>query len=208
MMNDKIQLVENDLREEDLDLFLSQDVIAVDCEMMGLNVHRDRLCLVQIGDADRNIRLVKIALGQTEAPRLKCLMEDDTVRKLFHYARTDVAWLKFWLSTKVTNFFCTKIGSKLARTYTDKHSLKEVTKEILGKDISKAQQSSDWGAATLTKNQMNYAANDVYNLIEIYKALKLMLERENRMDLAERAVHCVSVMADLDNFGYESVLEH
>ena len=106
------------------------------------------------------------------------------------------------------NFFCTKIGSKLARTYTDKHSLKEVTKEILGKDISKAQQSSDWGAATLTKNQMNYAANDVYNLIEIYKALKLMLERESRMDLAERTVHCVSVMADLDNFGYESVLEH
>ncbi|NQY79379.1 MAG: ribonuclease D [Candidatus Caenarcaniphilales bacterium] len=207
-MNDKIQLVENDLREEDLDLFLSQDLIAVDCEMMGLNVHRDRLCLVQIGDADRNIRLVKIALGQTEAPRLKCLMEDDTVRKLFHYARTDVAWLKFWLSTTVTNFFCTKIGSKLARTYTDKHSLKEVTKEILGKDISKAQQSSDWGAATLTKNQMNYAANDVYNLIEIYKALKLMLERESRMDLAERTVHCVSVMADLDNFGYESVLEH
>lgn len=207
-MKDKIQLIENDLREEDLDLFLSQDLVAVDCEMMGLNVQRDRLCLVQIGDADRNIRLVKIAIGQTEAPRLKCLMEDDTVRKLFHYARTDIAWLKFWLSTNVTNFFCTKIASKLARTYTDKHSLKEVTKEILAKDISKAQQSSDWGANTLTKNQMNYAANDVYNLIEIYKVLKLMLERENRMDLAERTVNCVSVMADLDNFGYESVLEH
>ena len=207
-MNDKIQVVENDLREEDLDLYLSQDVIAVDCEMMGLNVHRDRLCLVQIGDADRNIRLVKIALGQLEAPRLKCLMEDDTVKKLFHFARTDVAWLKFWLSIKVDNFFCTKIASKLARTYTDKHSLKEVTKEILGKDISKAQQSSDWGADNLNKHQVNYAANDVYNLIDIYKTLKHMLERENRLDLASRTMNCVSVMSDLDNLGYTSILEH
>ena len=207
-MNNKTHLGEGDLNAEVLDLFLSQDLIAVDCEMMGLNVHRDRLCLVQIGDAEHNIRLVKIALGQQEAPRLKMLFEDDSVRKLFHYARTDVAWLKFWLNIKVNNFFCTKIGSKLARTYTDKHSLKEVTKEILSKDISKAQQSSDWGADLLNKNQMNYAANDVYNLIEIYQTLKLMLEREGRMLLAEDAVACVRVMADLDNLGYESVLEH
>ena len=208
MDDKKLKLLERDLSDSDLEFYLNQELIAVDCEMMGLNVYRDRLCLVQISDDDRNVRLVRIEQGQEEAKNLKALFESEKVLKLFHYARTDVAWLKFWLNIKVKNYFCTKIASKLARTYTDKHGLKDLCKEVLGKDISKTQQSSDWGSSYLNKDQLSYAANDVYFLPEIYRTLRNMLVRENRLDLAERAIQCIDTMTELDNLGYVSVLEH
>lgn len=208
MDDKKLKLLERDLSDSDLEFYLNQELIAVDCEMMGLNVYRDRLCLVQISDDDRNVRLVRIEQGQEEAKNLKALFESEKVLKLFHYARTDVAWLKFWLNIKVKNYFCTKIASKLARTYTDKHGLKDLCKEVLGKDISKTQQSSDWGSSYLNKDQLSYAANDVYFLPEIYRTLRNMLVRENRLDLAERAIQCIDTMTELDNLGYASVLEH
>jgi ribonuclease D len=208
MDDKKLKLLEKDLTDTDLEFYLKQEIIAVDCEMMGLNVYRDRLCLVQIADDERNVRLVKIEQGQDLAPNLQKLFENENVLKLFHFARTDVAWLKFWLNIRVKNYFCTKIASKIARTYTDKHGLKDLCKEVIGKDISKAQQSSDWGGSYLNKDQLNYAANDVYFLPEIYRTLRTMLVREGRLELAERAIKCIDTMTELDNLGYLSVLEH
>lgn len=204
----KVNLVQKDLSSEQLDFYLSKDLLAVDAEMMGLNIQRDRLCLVQIGDEDRNIVLIQVEQGQNDAPNLKKLLESKDVLKLFHYARTDVAFLKHWLGIGVDNFFCTKIASKLARTYTDKHSLKELVKEIMGKDLSKTQQSSDWGSSNISKDQQNYAASDVYYLIPIYNRLKDILEREGRMDLALKTSEFVKTVAELDILGYEEILEH
>ncbi len=204
----EVTLVKKDLTQEQLDFYLSKEIIAVDTELMGLKTHRDRLCLIQIGDEDRNIVLVQIEKGQREAPNLKKLFESDKVKKLFHYARTDVAAVRFWLDIKMKNFFCTKIGSKIARTYTDKHSLRELTKEVMEKDLNKTQQSSDWGASDLTKDQLKYAATDVYYLIPIYNELLEMLKREDREELAVETSNYVSTMAELDILGYKDVLEH
>lgn len=204
----QVHLSKKDLTDEELGFYLSKEVIAVDAEMMGLNIQRDRLCLVQIGDENRKITLVQIASGQDDAPNLRKLMESPDVLKLFHYARTDVAFMKHWLNINVTNFFCTKIASKIARTFTDKHSLREITKEILGKDISKAQQCSDWGVDDLSKDQINYAATDVYYLIPLYENLREMLERENKFELAKNCANFVSTLAELDIYGYNGVLEH
>jgi len=208
MDDKKLKLVERDLSETDLDFYLKQEIVAVDCEMMGLNVYRDRLCLVQISDDDRNVRLVRIEQGQDSTPNLQKLFENENVLKLFHYARTDVAWLKFWLNIQVKNYFCTKIASKIARTYTDKHGLKDLCKEVLGKDINKTQQSSDWGGSYLSKDQLNYAASDVYFLADIYRTLRNILQREGRFELAERAIKCIDTMTELDNLGYLNILEH
>lgn len=204
----KIKLVVSDLTTEQLEYYSSRDIIAVDCEMMGLNIHRDRLCLVQIGDADKVITLVQIELGQKTAPNLAKLFSASTTVKLFHFARTDVAWLKFWLGIEVNNIFCTKIASKLARTYTDKHGLKDLCKEVTGKELNKNQQSSDWGSFDINKDQIQYAANDVINLIEVYLKLKIMLEREGRMELAIQCSGFVPVLAEMDSLGYQSILEH
>ncbi len=207
-MQPKITLIKSDLDEKQLEYYLARDVIAVDCEMMGLNIHRDRLCLVQIGDTDKFITLVQIELGQKKAPNLKKLMEAKTPIKLFHFARTDVAWLQFWLNIEVNNIFCTKIASKIARTYTDKHGLKDLCKEITGKELNKNQQSSDWGDLNINKDQIQYAANDVINLIEVYTKLKVMLEREGRMELALKCSKFVPVFAEMDVLGYQQVFEH
>ena len=204
----KISLIKNDLNDQQLDYYLARDVIAVDCEMMGLNIHRDRLCLIQIGDADKFITLVQIELGQKKAPNLKKLMEAKTPIKLFHFARTDVAWLQFWLGIAVNNIFCTKIASKLARTYSDKHGLKELCKEITGKELNKNQQSSDWGNLEMNKEQIQYAANDVINLIDVYTKLKVMLEREGRIDFAIKCSNFVPILAEMDILGYHEILEH
>ncbi len=204
----KIRLTKSDLSESDLEYYLSKTLIAIDCEMMGLNVHRDRLCLVQIGDEDKEVVLVQILQGQSKAPNLKKLLESNKVRKIFHYARTDLSWLKAWLGISVKNIFCTKIASKLARTYTDKHGLKDTCKEILGKELNKNQQASDWGCDDINKDQMQYAANDVLHLIPLYQHLTMMLEREKRLDLAEQCINFVEVLAELDTLGYQGVLEH
>lgn len=208
MSQQNISLIKNDLSKDQLEFYSKKDIIAVDCEMMGLNPNRDRLCLVQIGDANKNVVLVQIERGQKEAPNLQKLFESNETLKLFHYARTDVAFLKKWLDIKLKNVFCTKIGSKIARTYTDKHSYKELCKEIIGKDISKAQQSSDWGDAELNRDQKNYAAGDVLNLIPIYNKLVEMLKREERYELALQCCEFLPTICDLDNLGYQDVLEH
>lgn len=208
MATTEIKLVKNDLSDEQLKHYLSVDMIAIDGEMMGLNIVRDRLCLVQIGDANNQVTLVQIELNQKSAPNLKKLMESQSPLKIFHYARTDVAWMKYWLDINVTNYFCTKVASKLARTYTDKHGLKDICKEVTGKELNKNQQSSDWGCPDLNGDQRKYAATDVIHLIEIHKKLTEMLEREGKTQLAERCMKHLGIYVDLDIQGYQGVFEH
>lgn len=204
----QLNLVKNDLTDDQLEYYLSKDEIAIDGEMMGLNINRDRLCLVQIGDENRKIVLVQVAKGQTEAPNLKKLMEAESVNKIFHYARTDVAWLKHWLGIEVKNVFCTKIASKLARTYTDKHGLRDLCREIVGKDLNKQQQSSDWGQEYLSHDQQQYAATDVYHLIKAKSVLSEMLRREGNYELALKCINVINIFTELDIKGYESIFEH
>jgi ribonuclease D len=208
MPQSTITQYEKDLDEKTLNQYLSKKVLAIDCEMMGLNITRDRLCLVQIGDESQKVSLVKIAKGQHEAPNLKRLLEDKGILKLFHFARTDVAFLSYYLDINVENVFCTKVGSKIARTYTDKHSLKELTKELTGKELKKDQQTSDWGAEKLTVEQIKYAANDVLHLIEIHQNLQEMLEREGKFELAQKASSFIPTFARLDILGYKDTFEH
>jgi len=208
MASANVQLIQTDLDDKSLEHYLAQDIIAVDCEMMGLNINRDRLCLVQIGDKDNNVILLQIDQGQTSAPNLKKLLEDTSTLKLFHYARSDLAWLSKWLGITVAPTFCTKVASRLARTYTDKHSLKELTKEVTGKDLSKQQQSSDWGDSELNKDQQKYAAHDVYYLIKIYHKLRAMLEREGKWDLALKCIEMIPVFVETDIAGYGNIMDH
>lgn len=207
-MQHKIKLIKEDLSAEDLAHFNRAGIIAVDCEMMGLNINRDRLCMVQISDESNLVALVQIAQGQEAAPNLKKLLESNQVLKIFHFARTDLSWLKAWLGINVQNIFCTKIASKIARTYSDKHGLKDICKEVVGKELNKNQQSSDWGASEFNKDQMQYAAHDVIHLIPIHRQLLSMIKREGREDLLQRALNCIWVLVDLDILGYQGVLEH
>ncbi len=208
MVATDIRLVKTDLSDELLEHYLSCDIIAIDGEMMGLNLVRDRLCLVQIGDANNLVSLVQIDLDQKSAPNLKKLMESTKPLKVFHYARTDVTWLKYWLDIDVRNYFCTKVASRLARTYSDKHGLKDICKEITGKELNKNQQGSDWGAAELTSDQKKYAASDVTHLRDIYDKLTGMLKREGKMELAQRCMEHLAIYIELDLQGYQGVFEH
>ena len=207
MAGQQIKLVQKDLENKQLEHYLGKEAVAVDCEMMGLNINRDRLCLVQLGDENKVTTLVKIEQGQTEAPNLKKLLESKNVT-IFHYARSDLAWLKHYLSIEVQNVFCTKIASKLARTYTDRHGLKDLCKEVVGKELNKQQQSSDWGNVTMTKDQVSYAASDVLYLHEAREKLSMMLKREGRYHLAEEAFKFLPTIAEMDSLGYSSILEH
>lgn len=177
-------------------------VIAVDTEAMGLNNHRDRLCLVQLSSGDGTAHLVQTSKGQYDAPNLKKLLADPKVTKLFHYARFDVAIIQKYLGVRCTPLYCTKIASTLCRTFTDRHGLRELCRELLGIDISKQQQSSDWGAEELTQDQLSYAANDVLYLHELREKLDAMLEREGRSELAQSCFEFVPTRADLDLAGW------
>ena len=177
-------------------------VVAIDCETMGLNPHRDRLCVVQLSGGDGNAHLVQIAKGQTEAPNLSALLADPNVLKLFHFGRFDIAAMHNAFGTLTAPVYCTKIASKLVRTYTDRHGLKNLLQELLSIDISKQQQSSDWGAATLTDAQIEYAASDVLYLHKMRDALNDMLEREGRMELAQAAFDFLPTRAMLDLQGW------
>ncbi|MCM5554569.1 ribonuclease D [Pleomorphomonas sp. NRK KF1] len=192
----------------DLDAY--GDVVAIDTETLGLNPHRDRLCVVQLSPGDGSADVVQIAKGQTSAPNLVRLLTDPRRIKVFHFARFDVAILKRTFGITVTPLFCTKIASRLTRTYTDRHGLKDVTKELLGIDISKAQQSSDWGATTLSQAQLDYAASDVLNLHALRERLLAMLEREGRMEMAEACFRFLPTRADLDLAGWadEDIFSH
>ncbi|MCS5595799.1 MAG: ribonuclease D [Pseudomonadota bacterium] len=182
------------------------DAIAVDTETMGLQVHgRDRLCVVQISAGDGTAHLVQIAKGQTEAPNLKKLMSDPNIVKIFHFARFDVAALKLFLGVDIAPVYCTKIASKLVRTYTDRHGLKELCRELISVDISKQQQSSDWGADELSKDQLSYAASDVFYLHRLKEKLDALLTREGRMDIAQECFSFLNTRADLDIIGWNDI---
>lgn len=177
-------------------------MVAIDCETMGLHPHRDRLCVVQISSGDGNAHLIQIAKGRTDAPNLCRLLEDANVLKLFHFGRFDIAAMHNTFGAVAAPVYCTKIASRLVRTYTDRHGLAKLLQELLGVDISKQQQSSDWGADALTQAQIDYAASDVLYLHRLRKALNIMLEREGRMDIAQACFDFLPMRARLDLEGW------
>ena len=177
-------------------------VVAVDSETMGLNTFRDRLCVVQLSSGDGDAHLVQLDGDNFEAPRLKALLSDKNVLKIFHFARFDVAAFLYWLGVKTAPIYCTKIASKLTRTYTDRHGLKDLTRELLSVDMSKQQQSSDWGARDLTDAQIEYAASDVLYLHALREKLHAMLAREGRTDLAQACFEFLPHRAALDLAGW------
>ncbi|WP_209426603.1 ribonuclease D [Pararhodobacter sp. SW119] len=193
-----IHLHRNDL-PDGLDL---GPIVAIDCETMGLNPHRDRLCLVQLSAGDGDAHLVQIAQGGASAPNLSALLGDPDVLKLFHFGRFDIAVLLQRFDVLTAPVWCTKIASKLTRTYTDRHGLKYLVSELAGVDISKQQQSSDWGAAELSSAQMEYAASDVLHLHRIKAALEGMLAREGRVALAQACFDFLPARAALDLAGW------
>lgn len=177
-------------------------MVAIDCETMGLNPHRDRLCVVQLSGGDGNAHIVQIAKGQNKAPNLTALLENPNVLKLFHYGRFDIAALLHAFGTLATPVYCTKIASRLVRTYTDRHGLKNLTQELLSVDISKQQQMSDWGADKLTAAQLDYAASDVLHLHALRKKLNERLDREGRTNIAQACFDFLPMRARLDLEGW------
>jgi len=180
--------------------------VAIDTETMGLNLERDKLCLVQISFGDKNAHLIQLGgkFGY-DAKNLKKLLRNSKILKIFHYARFDVAVLKKNLGILCKSIYCTKVASKLARTYTDRHGLKEICKELLNIEISKQQQSSDWGSTELLKSQINYAANDVLYLHEIKEKLDIILQREGRLKLANTIFKFIPTRVSLDLLGWHNV---
>ena len=177
--------------------------VAVDTEAMGLKPARDRLCVVQLSAGDGTVDVVRIAQGQTSAPNLARLFTDPAILKIFHFARFDVALLRQALGIEVAPVWCTKIASRLARTYTDRHGLKDLAREVIGLEISKQQQTSDWGAPKLSEAQLEYAASDVLHLHAIKEALETRLKRENRLELAQSCFRFLPVRAELDLLGWD-----
>jgi len=202
----KIKLHKNDL-PDGLDL---GPVVAIDTETMGLSPYRDRLCLAQMSSGDGVCHAVQFADGAYDAPNLKRMLADPGTLKLFHFARFDVAMFKRWLGVVTTPVYCTKIASKLVRTYTDKHGLKDLVKELLAVDLSKEQQSSDWGAPELTERQLSYAANDVAHLHRLKESLDAMLAREGRTALAKACFDFLPARVELDLSGWADtdIFEH
>ncbi|HIK33035.1 MAG TPA: ribonuclease D [Oscillatoriales cyanobacterium M59_W2019_021] len=203
------QVCDRDISPETLTRYLRAETLAVDTETMGLIPQRDRLCLVQLCDGDGFVSAIRIAKGQPEAPNLQRLLEAKSVLKVFHFARFDVATLRYHLGIEVAPFFCTKIASKLARTYTSQHGLKAVVNELEGVELDKRAQSSDWGNANnLSEEQLSYAANDVRYLLGAYQKLTAMLEREERLELAQQCFDCIPVFVSLDLLYYKDIFEH
>lgn len=201
-----IELHEGDLPES----VRLGSTVAIDTETMGLNPNRDRLCLVQLSGGNGDCHIVRLAKGNYAAPRLKAMIADPAVLKLFHFARFDVAVLKRFLGVTASPIYCTKIASRLVRTFTDRHGLKDLCKELLGVELSKEQQSSDWGAAELTPAQLKYAASDVLHLHALRARLDEMLAREGRRELAEACFRFLPVRAELDLAGWpeEDIFAH
>ena len=180
-------------------------VVAIDSETMGLHPHRDRLCVVQLSSGDGDAHLVQFARGQYNAPNLCALLTDPNRLKLFHFARFDIAVMRHYLGVVTQPVYCTKIVARLVRTYTDRYGLKDLCKELVGVELSKQQQSSDWGADTLTEEQIAYAASDVLHLHKLKAKLDIMLQREERVALAEAAFRFLPTRAQLDLDGWEDV---
>jgi ribonuclease D len=197
----KIKLHKNDL-PDGLNL---GSIVAIDTETLGLIPSRDRLCLAQLSAGDGTAHMVQFEAGKYAAPNLKRLLSDPSVTKLFHYARFDVAVFRQYLGVTTAPIYCTKIASKLVRTYTDKHGLKDIVKELLSVDLSKEQQSSDWGAAELSEKQLAYAANDVAYLHRLKDALDAMLAREGRTALAKACFDFLPWRSELDLSGWPDI---
>jgi ribonuclease D len=209
MVLENIQICDEDLDVASLARYLSADEIAVDTETMGLVLGRDRLCLVQICDAQGFVTAIRIAKGQTEAPNLQQLLTSWDITKVFHYARFDVAQFKTTFGIDTAPIFCTKIASKLVRTYTSNHGLKSLVTELTGVELDKKAQSSDWGnAENLSGEQYNYAANDVRYLLDVKDKLTTMLKREDRYQLAQQCFQAIPVFVALDLLQYQNLFDH
>ncbi len=178
--------------------------VAVDSETMGLNPHRDRLCVVQLSGGDGNAHIVQLGADYA-APNLKRLLTDPKVLKIFHFARFDIAAFQHWLGVETNPVYCTKVASRLTRTFTDRHGLKDLARDLIGLDLSKQQQSSDWGAETLTKDQLDYAAADVLYLHAMKEKLDVMLAREGRTHLADACFRFLPARAALDLAGWPEI---
>lgn len=203
------QICDRDLGDTILSEYLNAEAIAVDTETMGLLPQRDRLCLVQLCDPQDRVTVIRIAKGQTAAPNLKRLMEAANIVKVFHFARFDVATLRHNLGIQVTPIFCTKIASKLARTYTNRHGLKDLVQELEQVELDKSAQSSDWGnAVNLSEKQLRYAANDVRYLLSARQKLINMLQREERWNLAQECFKCLPTIVSLDLLQFKDLFEH
>lgn len=203
------QVCDQDLPADLLNHFLTVSAIAVDTETMGLIPQRDRLCLVQLCDPNGFVVAIRISKRQTEAPNLKQLMENEQIVKVFHFARFDVAQLNYTFGIKTHPIFCTKIASKLVRTYTSSHGLKSLVQELAQVELDKTSQSSDWGnAQNLSISQLSYAANDVRYLISMKDKLIEMLAREERLGLAQRCFECIPVFVSLDLELFSDIFEH
>ena len=178
-------------------------VVAIDTETMGLDPRRDRLCVVQLSSGDGHAHLVQIAKGQTHAPNLEKMLTDPAVLKLFHFGRFDIAMLQQAFGVRTAPVWCTKVAAKLIRTFTDRHGLKYLLNELVGVDVSKAQQTSDWGSTTLTDAQKDYAASDVLYLHKLKAELQAILIREDRLDLAQRCFDFLPTRSELDLLGWD-----
>ncbi|MEQ9369594.1 ribonuclease H-like domain-containing protein [Coleofasciculus sp. F4-SAH-05] len=205
----EFQVCDRDLPDALLKTYLNAEAIAVDTETMGLIYQRDRLCLVQLCDPQDRVTVIRIDKKQTEAPNLKQLLEAQTVLKVFHFARFDLAILRQNLDIYVQPVFCTKIASKLARTYTNRHGLKDLVMDLEQVELDKSSQSSDWGNPNnLSDEQLRYAANDVRYLLSVRQKLITMLQREDRWQLAQECFEALSVMVSLDLLLYRDIFEH
>ncbi|MEL6603392.1 MAG: ribonuclease H-like domain-containing protein [Cyanobacteria bacterium J06614_10] len=206
---ENFEVCDQDLSPQLLERYLQASAIAVDTETMGLNPLRDRLCLIQLSDPEGYVSAIRVALGQTEAPNLKQLLETEHITKIFHFARFDLATLQHHLGIVTTPVFCTKIASKLARTYSPKHGLKALVQELEGIELDKTQQSSDWGnVSALSEEQLSYAANDVRYLHSLRSKLTDMLKREDRWAIAQQCLACLPTFVALDLKQYSGVFEH
>jgi ribonuclease D len=186
------------------DLTRYTDAVAIDTETMGLDPHRDRLCVVQLSNGDGSADVVQIPKGHSDAPHLKALLANPKIMKIFHFARFDIAMLYHAFGVMPQPIYCTKIASRLSRTYTDRHGLKDLVREILNIDLSKQQQSSDWGAQQLSEAQLAYAASDVLHLHALRERLDVMLAREGRIALAQACFDFLPTLARLDLGGFEA----
>ena len=186
------------------DLTRYNDSVAIDTETMGLHPHRDRLCVVQLSSGDGSADVVQIPQGHADAPHLKALLADPRITKIFHFARFDIAMLYHTFGVMPQPVYCTKIASRLSRTYTDRHGLKDLVRELLNIDLSKQQQSSDWGSQSLSEAQLAYAASDVLHLHALRERLDAMLAREGRLELAQSCFEFLPTRAKLDLQGWEA----
>ena len=208
-LNKKINFCKNDLNDNLFNLYKKSSYLAVDTEAMGLIHGRDRLCVIQISNEDNITTYIKLEINNSGSEKIKKLLENKNIKKIFHFARFDIAALKCNLQIDTQNIFCTKIASKLARTYTNKHGLKDLIYELVNVELDKSSQSSDWGSENdFSQEQIDYAANDVRYLIEAMKKLILILKREKRYELAEKCFSVIPIYSELDIRKFSNIFEH